>query len=295
MKRKSKISIKILIMLPVLALGLVSIVSNIISISNTRRVNANATTIVNEHMEGIQELSEIQTQLLNIHKLALSHIIAADYDSKIAIVEQIKSDEATLDTMLLSYEKHVSEDDKTIYSEMLANYERFKSSIIFLVVNSADSKTAEAYAYANGDVSTYGNAMQANADTLMTELTTDVASAKAELEQVYNTSLLSGYVTITVSVIAILVAILVVLLRVVKPITTAQKEIKAIIAGIDDHNGDLTKRITIVSDDEIASLGNGINTFMEKLQHIMKMIVINSQKMDVVVNEVNISLASPAR
>ena len=48
----------------------------------------------------------------------------------------------------------------------------------------------------------------------------------------------------------------------------------------------MTGRITIRTDDEIAALGRGINTFMEKLQSIFGVIVTNSDKMDTVVSEV---------
>lgn len=70
---------------------------------------------------------------------------------------------------------------------------------------------------------------------------------------------------------------------VIRKLNVATKEIKGIIKGIDDRQGDLTRRITILSNDEVADLGNGINTFMEKLQNIMRLIIINSQKLEAVV------------
>lgn len=83
-----------------------------------------------------------------------------------------------------------------------------------------------------------------------------------------------------------MVTIVVVMYKVIRPIVRTEKEISYIIEGIDDRQGDLTKRVTVVSNDEIAALGRGINVFMERLQHILKVITDNSQKMDKVVNEV---------
>ena len=77
---------------------------------------------------------------------------------------------------------------------------------------------------------------------------------------------------------------------VIRKLNVATKEIKGIIKGIDDRQGDLTRRITILSNDEVADLGNGINTFMEKLQNIMRLIIINSQKLEAVVGEVQQNL-----
>lgn len=81
-----------------------------------------------------------------------------------------------------------------------------------------------------------------------------------------------------------------VFMLVIRKLNVATKEIKGIIKGIDDRQGDLTRRITILSNDEVADLGNGINTFMEKLQNIMKLIIINSQKLEAVVGEVQQNL-----
>ena len=89
-----------------------------------------------------------------------------------------------------------------------------------------------------------------------------------------------------VGVLAVIAALVVVRGKVIKPIVRTEKEISDIIKGIDDRQGDLTRRITVSSNDEIAALGRGLNVFMERLQHILKVIADNSQKMDVVVGEV---------
>ena len=70
------------------------------------------------------------------------------------------------------------------------------------------------------------------------------------------------------------------------------KDIREIISGIDNGEGDLTKRVTILSNDEIADLGNGINIFMEKLQGILKLIIENTNLMEGVVEAVDKSVAA---
>ena len=285
-KKRSSISIKFMIMLPVVILGLVSIVSNITAIANIRNINKNAADIADNYMVSIQELSEIEDASHTIHKYALSHIIATDFDTMIQVVDNIKVEEEKLDEMLLNYQDKVGEENQAVYEELLSNYEKFKHSIVFLVANSADSNTAEAYGWANGDVSKYGEGMQSNIATMMDSITAQADEAREKQTSIYKKSLMTNMITIIVSTIAMIFALAIVLLRVVRPITKAQKDIKDIINGIDQHEGDLTKRVTVMSNDEIAALANGINTFMEKLQQILRMITTNSQKMDVVVNEV---------
>ena len=74
---------------------------------------------------------------------------------------------------------------------------------------------------------------------------------------------------------------------VIKPIIATNKDIRDIIDGIDSGEGDLTKRVRVISNDEIADLGNGINLFMDKLQEILKLIIENTNYMENVVAEVD--------
>ena len=52
-------------------------------------------------------------------------------------------------------------------------------------------------------------------------------------------------------------------------------EINEIIDGIDRREGDLTRRVTIMENQEVAAVGSGINLFMGKLQDIFKTIIHN--------------------
>ncbi len=291
-RQKNNMSIRIMIMLPVMVLGIVSIISNITAIRNIHNVNTNASVITDDYMPGIQELSDMREMAQNIHKKALSHIIATDYDTMITIVEEIKTEEANLDEKLKAYESYVTADTQGIYEELLDNYENFKKAIVHLAAQSADSKTAEAYAWANGDVAVYGSAMLANMDGLLSDMTIRSAEARTHLGRVYRQSIIGNGITICIGVAAMIGALLIVLLRVIRPVLSAQRDIRDIIACIDRREGDLTKRVSILYHDEIAALGSGINTFMEKLQQILRMIIHNSRRMDRVVSEVQSSICA---
>ena len=78
---KKKASIRVMIMAPVLLLGLVSIFSNVMSLTNLRKVNKTASTIADEYMAAINELDTIGQTSKNIHTLALSHIVATDFET----------------------------------------------------------------------------------------------------------------------------------------------------------------------------------------------------------------------
>ena len=286
MKNKKHASIKMYIMIPVLILGIVSIISNAMAIMNIRNVNANASNIADNYMTGISDLGVIQQQTQELHNKALSHIIATNADTMISIMDGIKSEEAELEDNLAKYKEEMPDAEKKTYEELMTNYQGLKDAMANVAAYSANGDSEAAYACANGDLATYGDAMQKNIDTLIEAANKGAASARSQLASVYSSALVSNGITIIISVVAVLAAIFSVNKRIIKPISIAQREISQIISDIDRREGDLTKRVTVYSDDEIAALGKGINVFMEKLQHIFQMITNNSQKMDVVVNEV---------
>ena len=80
--------------------------------------------------------------------------------------------------------------------------------------------------------------------------------------------------------------------RVIIPLLKTQKEITNIIEDIDKREGDLTRRVSVHANQEVAAVGNGINVFMDKLQDIFKVIVNNSTRMESVVGEVRDSVVT---
>ena len=96
-------SIKNRLILPIILLGMVALISNLLAVINISNVNGNAARITDNYMTGKDKLAQISQSVLNIHKMALSHIVATDYETMITVVEQIKEEEALLDVMLEEY------------------------------------------------------------------------------------------------------------------------------------------------------------------------------------------------
>ncbi len=79
---------------------------------------------------------------------------------------------------------------------------------------------------------------------------------------------------------------------VVKPLRKQTSELTEIIDEIKGGHGDLTKRVTVKSMDEIGQSSIGINHFIETLQNIMSNIISNSNVLDGVVGNVASSVAA---
>lgn len=285
-----RLSIKLLTLIPIFVLSFVCILSNIVAVHNIRNVNRTATTIADDYMTGIFHLSNIQRETQRLHSMALSHIIATDLDTMVELVDDILAEEALLDTMLAEYGTSVSAENSSSYEKLLTDYENLKYTIITLFGYSAAGRNQAAFELANGELAQYSESIQDAISVLNNNAQSDSDLARKELSQVYYGAVLINGTIMVISILALMIALTVVLRRVVRPIALAKNEITAIIAGLDSGHGDLTQRITIRSSDEIADLSRGINTFIDKLQEILKMIIDNTHDMENVVTGVQKSV-----
>lgn len=291
MEKKRRISITTVILIPVFVLGIVSIISNIQAISNIRKVNANATEIADEYMTSISKLAEIENEMKVVHSKGLSHIIATDLDAMITMVDSIREEQEVVEGYLTDYEQnYLLESDKASFDKIVSNYENMKYEIANMMAYSANNSKVAAHDLANGLISDYNAAIEQEIEKMMENANTGAAEARTQLSDVYASSLVSNGVTIAVSILTLLASLGCVSLLVIRPITGTNKQIRNIISDIDKNEGDLTKRVSIASIREVAELGNGFNTFMDKLQNILKLIIENTNEMRVVVDEVQESV-----
>lgn len=290
MKKQGRFSTKMIILIPVFVIGIISIISSVLAVKNIRKVNENATQIANGYMVCIADLGSIQIETEKIHRLGLSHIVATDLDSMISLVDVIRAEQTVLDGYLSDFEQFIDDSDRENYEEILSNYEGLKYENANLMAYSANGDKEAAYALANGAISEYADKIDQNIMAIQKVVNNNADTAKQQLTKVYKYSLTVSFVTIAVSMASLLFAVFSVLKMVIVPLSKTKNEINEIIDDIDRREGDLTRRVTIMENQEVAAVGSGINLFMGKLQDIFKTIIHNSKRMETVVNEVRESV-----
>lgn len=290
MKKQGRFSTKMIILIPVFVIGIISIISSVLAVKNIRKVNENATQIANGYMVCIADLGSIQIETEKIHRHGLSHIVATDLDSMISLVDVIRSEQTVLDEYLSDFEQFIDDSDRENYEAILSNYEGLKYENANLMAYSANGNKEAAYALANGAISEYADKIDQNIIAIQEVVNNNADTAKQQLTKVYKYSLTVSFVTIAVSMASLLFAVFSVLKMVIVPLSKTKNEINEIIDDIDRREGDLTRRVTIMENQEVAAVGSGINLFMGKLQDIFKTIIHNSKRMETVVNEVRESV-----
>lgn len=238
---KKKFTIQQRLILPIILLGIVALISNVLSVFSINNVNSNASKIVDNYMVGSEMLQNIRHTTTNIHKMALSHIVATDYNTMITVVAQIKEEEETLETYLNDFRNYITEDEEAVYAQLLENYDSFKHALVYLVCASADSKTQDAYAYANGDVANFGSAIADNTNELYAAISARTASARQRLLTVYNISLIIAVISIVACLVLVPAAIRIIKKYVITPIKGTVETLHQSSQKLDEVTGEVLK------------------------------------------------------
>ena len=288
-KGKKKLSTK-LILIPVFVVGFVSVISSGLSLKNLSKVNDAASQIVDTSMVGTEMLNDIEMETVNIHTLALAHIISTDLSSMIDIVCEVRNHEEKLKQLLDDYNPYVTLETKRNYRIICENYTSLVKECGNVMAYSAAGKNEEAYKTANGSIAKYSNNIEKAISSMREHVNSVTQEERKSLESTYRASVVTCTFTIAISIIALLFVVFAVVTMVIKPLLRTQKEINGIIVNIDNKKGDLTQRVTPINNAEVDAVGKGINVFMTKLQAIFKAVVTNSARMERVVDDVRQSV-----
>ena len=288
-KGKKKLSTK-LILIPVFVVGFVSVISSGLSLKNLSKVNDAASQIVDTSMVGTEMLNDIEMETVNIHTLALAHIISTDLSSMIDIVSEVRNHEEKLKQLLDDYNPYVTLETKRNYRIICENYTSLVKECGNVMAYSAAGKNEEAYKTANGSIAKYTNNIEKAISSMREYVNSVTQEERKSLESTYRASVVTCTFTIAISIIALLFVVFAVVTMVIKPLLRTQKEINGIIVNIDNKKGDLTQRVTPINNAEVDAVGKGINVFMTKLQAIFKAVVTNSARMERVVDDVRQSV-----
>ncbi|MBQ1843482.1 MAG: methyl-accepting chemotaxis protein [Lachnospiraceae bacterium] len=282
-----RMSIRTIVLVPVALIGIIAILSNLVSSSSLYSIRESSSRIAEDSLNSIEDLVEIERYSQNIYQKALSHIVATDYSTKVEMVNGIRESGASLEKSLTNaQQKAVTPTEQSQMNELITRYVEMKKSVNLLTAASANADNATAYKLANNQVKKASDTMTATISQLTDSTEKDAIVRRDDLNRVIRRTSIFNGVAILISIAGMLAALYIVMVYVVKPLLKTEKELHGILKGIDEGHGDLTSRVTVSSHNEIGRLGMGINRFLEKLQDIFFVITTNSDKMEDVVSEV---------
>ena len=293
MKKKSSVIAKLII--PVAVLGCIAIMIAGVSLYSMTAVQKESNQISGEGVRATICMDEINLAFANTQKLTLALCAEPSKDLYEYVASQLTEYQSNVDSYekeLLAMDHYFTADDIQLMNETFDLLTEAQGTTVELMQTAMAGDSAAAVAKANSVMTEWSDTIAVNMDTLISRNDELVKQNIQEQKDLYNLNMILSLILLAISFVAFVMVVVVIIKTVVKPLRKQTSELTEIIDEIKGGHGDLTKRVTVKSMDEIGQSSIGINHFIETLQNIMSNIISNSNVLDGVVGNVASSVAA---
>ena len=293
MKKKSSVIAKLII--PVAVIGCIAIMIAGVSLYSMTAVQKESNQISGEGVRATICMDEINLAFANTQKLTLALCAEPSKDLYEYVASQLTEYQSNVDSYekeLLAMDHYFTADDIQLMNETFDLLTEAQGTTVELMQTAMAGDSAAAVAKANSVMTEWSDTIAVNMDTLISRNDELVKQNIQEQKDLYNQNMILSLILLAISFVAFAMVVVVIIKTVVKPLRKQTSELTEIIDEIKGGHGDLTKRVTVKSMDEIGQSSIGINHFIETLQNIMSNIISNSNVLDGVVGNVASSVAA---
>lgn len=302
MKKKRRfVSVKSKILLPVAILGLISVIIAFIGLSSVTTVQNKSKDISEKGLEATVLLDDLNLKFSDCQKLVLAYIgnppmhpdiMKSQYEVLAEKLVEFQDSVAKDQEKLLGMEGYFSPDELELMKVTFDRMNQAEEETVQIVQTYAARNQIGALTMANTCMDDWKSNIADNLETLTMKNSEKVNIAIAQQSRMALKAQFLSIGLLAVALVVFIIVVLIVLNEVVKPLQNQRKELNAIIEEINAGQGDLTKRVSVRSHDEIGQASDNINHFIETLQSIMSNIINNSNVLDGVVGNVAESVSS---
>lgn len=285
MKFKTR-SVRTYLVIPVLILGIFSVIALAMSGLSLRNVNGISKNIAQKQIRNIICLDEINKNVIVMQKDVISYCQQSQDSEKESILKELKEIKSNNASYLKELKTTLQTDKlKKQLDTLTSDYSEYEKKLDE-IMEMAVTDSIGALEETNSNLSKYADKVAEDADGIITD------NDKVTNSQVKELSSKSSQANTVANVVFCIVAVLVILVIlciefvVIKPLKKINGELYVIIDEINNDKGDLSKRISLNRKDEIGMVSANINVFIEKLQSIMAKITSNSKQLDKTVGNV---------
>lgn len=300
-KSRRFVSVKSKILLPVAILGLISVIIAFIGLSSVTTLQNKSKDISEKGLEATVLLDDLNLKFSDCQKLVLAYIgnppmhpdiMKSQYEVLAEKLVEFQDSVAKDQEKLLGMEGYFSPDELELMKETFDRMNQAEEETVQIVQTYAARNQIGALTMANTCMDDWRSNIADNLETLTMKNSEKVNIAIAQQSRMALKAQFLSIGLLAVALVVFIIVVLIVLNEVVKPLQNQRKELNAIIEEINAGQGDLTKRVSVRSHDEIGQASDNINHFIETLQNIMSNIINNSNVLDGVVGNVAESVSS---
>ncbi|MDD6147337.1 MAG: methyl-accepting chemotaxis protein [Lachnospiraceae bacterium] len=229
----------------------------------------------------------INTDVYDVYALSFAYVAAPDAGLRKEIKTELDATIEELGTAVTELEALLGEQKFDSNDAAVDAVKTLETGIKSLETQTAEAQSKVdggdsqgAYAILNGDTHQTMNTINENVTALDKKMTFVKNDMSAYLQSYSSQGQRTAIIGLVVFVLIIGLNFLLTYLLVIKRILVMSKEVNKIVSDINNHQGDLTARITIATNSEFMYLKNGFNTFLETLQRIMSHVRVSTNDLN---------------
>ena len=285
MKFKTR-SVRTYLVIPVLILGIFSVIALVMSGLSLRNVNGISKNIAQKQVRNIICMDEINKNVIVMQKDVMSYCQKSQDSEKQSILKEIKEIKSNNASYFKELKTTLQTDKlKKQLETLTSDYSEYEKKLDE-IMEMAATDSIGALEETNTNLSKYADKLADDADSIITDNDKITNSKVKELSSKSSQANTAANVVLVIVAILVILVILCIEFVVIKPLKKIDGELDVIIDEINNDKGDLSKRISLNRKDEIGMVSANINVFIEKLQSIMAKITSNSKQLDETVGNV---------
>ena len=294
-KLQSRMSRKVLI--PVICLVIIAIISAVIGHRNLKSMYQASNEITSVYMTKTAQLNEISDKFKEMEILAYSMCVTKSTNDRASMLEQSAATKEEINGLLEQLDQMaVTEDEKSRVQNITAYYQGFTDAYQKVTDSIENGNKTQAQEYCNLELFKAANKLSDELASYIEFYNADVDRVVANQSTVYDSGNYANLIVIGLIVVSLIASLYITIFKVVRPIRKTSKELKVIVKDMQSGHADLTKRVTVKGNDEIAELASGMNVFLDTLQEVLGKIATNSNAMgQILKRSVHKSFSSIAR
>ncbi|MDD3417295.1 MAG: methyl-accepting chemotaxis protein [Lachnospiraceae bacterium] len=292
-KRRSR-SVLLVIIVPVLVLGIASIIGITSSYVALNFNQKSSEMITGDGLLTIALTDTIDKELEVIQKQVLIYCVSGDQDTKKTCLGKLEKSFSSMKDSSEKLGNHISDFSKSsqaTYKDIVKEINEYEG-VINGITEVASEGVSSSVDMISWNLGLKSDTITNNINKLCKENTERINGLRDQQNEVFDTNVKFILIMMIILVLALIVTVVIILQLVVIPLKKQKKQLNEVIDSINNGQGDLTRRLAVIRDDEIGESSKGINKFIETLQRIMSKIITNVDKLDCVVGNVAESVAN---
>lgn len=248
----------------VVAMGL-----GIINMRGVKAVNDKSIEITRSHFEKnklAQDMKQSFQEVVNslyLHQITERDDLMAEMEARIDEgLDAINKDIASFKELGVSHEE-------ALIDKLNELYQAFSYDITGALQYSQINEDDKSLIIIENVLQSQMEELSRTIESILEHIQEEISEAQEVQESIYNRSVVSNIVGIIAVVLIGILSGFTILKKVVNPIKKANEQLDEIIESIKNNEGDLSRRLSIASEDEAGQLVEGINVFIETLEGVI--------------------------